>query len=44
MIIKVGGAAFFVDEIGFKALPNFDKTAHEQEKKKAEVKKKKPRR
>lgn len=44
MIIKVGEAAFFVDEIGFKALPNFDKTAHEQEKKKAEVKKKKPRR
>lgn len=44
MIIKVGGAAYFVDEIGFKALPNFDKPAPEQEQKKAEVKKRKARR
>ncbi len=41
MIIKVGGLAYFVDEIGFKALPNFDKPAPEQEQKKGEVKKKK---
>lgn len=44
MIIKVGGAAYFVDEIGFKALPNFDKPAPEQGQKKAEVKKRKARR
>ena len=44
MIIKVGGTAFFVDEIGFKALRNFDKPELEQEQKKAEVKKRKARR
>lgn len=30
MVIKIGGSAYFVDEIGFKALPDFDKPATEK--------------